>query len=189
MKILAIADDDFEVGKIEGIRPDVLLTLGDLHDVTLSRAIDHYCPDVTFGVRGNHDVERPFPPGVIDLHCRVEEYGGLQFTGFSGSWKYKDQGHHMFEQNEVATMLADHPPADIFIAHNSPSGMHERDTGIHQGFKAFNAYIERCQPDWFLHGHQHCEDVTVQGQTQVIGVYGERVLEVRTFKTPPTLLL
>ncbi|MCW1886532.1 hypothetical protein OKA04_17470 [Luteolibacter flavescens] len=67
---------------------------------------------------------------------------------------------------------------DIFIAHNSPAGIHERDDHVHQGFDAFLKYIETSRPRYFLHGHQHLRQTTMIGDTRVIGVLGEEVIEV-----------
>ncbi len=47
---------------------------------------------------------------------------------------------------------------------------------VHVGFVAFNNYIKRARPKFFLHGHQHQQaECTVEG-THVIGVYGYRFM-------------
>ena len=71
-------------------------------------------------------------------------------------------------------LLENFPAVDVFIAHNSPRGIHECDTSIHQGFDAFIEYIDRAQPAYFLHGHQHCREVSYRGNTCIMGVYGEK---------------
>jgi hypothetical protein len=43
LNIIAIADDDFLVGRI-------LISLGDLYDVTLQKAIDLYAPEHVIAV-------------------------------------------------------------------------------------------------------------------------------------------
>jgi len=70
------------------------------------------------------------------------------------------------------------PPVDIFIAHNSPKGVHERDQDIHQGFDAFNDYIERANPLYFIHGHQHTNMLSQINNTRILSVYGEKALEL-----------
>ncbi|TFG48878.1 MAG: hypothetical protein E4H33_03395 [Anaerolineales bacterium] len=75
-------------------------------------------------------------------------------------------------------MLDRFPPLDVFLAHNSPWDVHERDKDIHQGFEAFRNYIERVQPRYFFHGHQHVNETMVMGKTQVVGVYGETELDL-----------
>ena len=81
-------------------------------------------------------------------------------------------------QAEVAALLADFPPVDIFLAHNSPQAVHAKDDGIHAGFAAFDTYIVQSEPRWFIHGHQHLNRETVTGATNVIGVYGYALLEL-----------
>lgn len=67
-------------------------------------------------------------------------------------------------------------PVDVFIAHNSPRKIHDRDDGVHIGFDAFVRYIERAKPKLFIHGHQHVNIETSVGKTTVVGVYGSRRL-------------
>jgi hypothetical protein len=42
----------------------------------------------------------------------------------------------------------------------------------------FGDYIERVQPRYFLHGHQHVDQITLTGTMMVVGVYGETVLDL-----------
>jgi Icc-related predicted phosphoesterase len=70
------------------------------------------------------------------------------------------------------------PPVDVFVAHNSPRGIHDRDDDVHFGFEAFVAYIQRAKPRLFIHGHQHVNRQTQVRDTTVIGVYGFRRLEL-----------
>jgi len=180
MKTILISDDDLLVGKLEIEDCDLLICLGDLWDQTLARAATLYKPKHALGLRGNHDRPGPFPPPFQDLHLNVVELEGISFGGFCGSWKYKPVGHHLYEQEEVSMMLEGFPSVDVFVAHNSPRGVHEQDDDVHQGFVAFGDYIERVQPRYFLHGHQHVDRVTTIGTTKVVGVYGEMVLKLDT---------
>ena len=179
LNIIAIADDDFLVGHIEpNAEVDILISLGDLYDVTLQKAIDLYAPEHVIAIRGNHCVADEFPIPTIDLHLQTIELFGLTFGGFAGSWQYKKVGNHMYTQDEARQLLENFPAVDVFIAHNSPRGIHECDTSIHQGFDAFIEYIDRAQPAYFLHGHQHCREVSYRGNTCIMGVYGEKSLQI-----------
>lgn len=90
----------------------------------------------------------------------------------------------MFEQFEVTKALRSFPAVDVFVAHNSPTGFHERDSDVHQGFDAFTEYIDRVQPAYFIHGHQHVNKVSQSGETSNIGVFGEARLKLE-IKTAP----
>jgi Icc-related predicted phosphoesterase len=176
-RLLIIADDDTLVGQPDG-QADVLISCGDLWDQTIERAARACGCRAAFAVRGNHDPAGPFPPGITDLHLCVQEFEGVRFGGFCGSWRYKRHGHHLWEQAEANALMQQMPAVDVFVAHNSPRGIHECDTDIHQGFDGFLDYIARAKPRYFLHGHQHVNRVTQCGETSVIGVYGIRLLVV-----------
>jgi len=178
MRAIAIADDDFMVGQLSPGPVDLLLCLGDIWDVTIEKARATYYPVKIFGVRGNHDGYEPLPGYVTPLHCTVEHFSGLSFGGFNGSWRYKPRGYHLYDQEEVSRMLRSFPRVDVFIAHNSPRGFHERDDDAHQGFDGFIEYIRRERPRYFIHGHQHLSATTQIEETTLIGVFGEVIIDL-----------
>lgn len=178
IKTVIISDDITCVGNLDDEEVDLLISLGDLPDQILIKASQVYQPIQFLAVRGNHDDPQPFPKPIQDLHLQLTEFREVTFAGFAGSWKYKDQGAHLFTQEQASRLLNRFPPVDVFLAHNSPWGVHERDQGVHQGFQIFMEYIERVQPRYFFHGHQHVNEVTRIGNTEVIGVYGEKLVEI-----------
>ncbi len=178
MTLLVVADDDSFRQRLDGKPADVLISCGDLtDDVILQAAAAARCPRI-FAVKGNHDGAGAFPSPITDLHFNVERHGGLAFGGFNGSWKYKPRGHFLYEQSEVERMLRSFPAVDVFVAHNSPRGIHDKDDEVHVGFQAFVDYIQRAKPRLFIHGHQHTDAETLIGETRVVGVYGCRRLEI-----------
>lgn len=143
IKAVIISDDIVQVGKLDVERVDLLISLGDLPDPSLIQASQVYQPIQFLAVHGNHDDLKPFPKPIQDLHLLVTEFRGVTFAGFAGSWNYKDRAGHLFSQEKAGRLLNRFPPVDVFMAHNSPWGVHERDQDIHQGFKVFKEYIER----------------------------------------------
>lgn len=178
MRLVTIVDDDSLVAKGESLEGDALVALGDLWDDAIERAFKHHNCKKVVAVRGNHDSNEDFADFIIPLHFTVVEIGGLLFGGFNGSWKYKPKGYHMFEQFEVSRLLIYFPRVDVFVAHNSSAGVHERDKDVHQGFHGFSDYIERSKPKYFLHGHQHSNERSQIGDTTVIGVFGETIIDI-----------
>jgi uncharacterized protein len=178
IRAIVIADDDGLVGQCPAESADLLISLGDLWDKTIEKACRRHEWKKVYGIKGNHDSNAPFPSFVTPLHCSTDTFCGLSFGGFDGSWKYKPRGHFLFEQDEVRNMLRNFPRVDVFVAHNSPAGVHERDLDVHQGFNAFMEYLLKHQPKFFIHGHQHVNRVTMIGDTQVIGVFGENLIEL-----------
>jgi len=178
MKLLVLADiDDLHWRQGSG-HADALLALGDMADaVILEAAAAWQCPAV-FAVKGNHDADAPFPAPIIDLHLNTRESGGLLFGGLNGCWQYKPRGQFLYYQEEAEAFLADFPAVDVFISHNSPRRVHDREDEIHTGFTALTSYIARMAPRLLLHGHQHQERETRVGETRVIGVYGRRIIEI-----------
>ena len=178
MTVLVIADDDGLLHQLPDASAEVLVSCGDLHDQTILRAADRCGCRHILAVKGNHDSGSAFPEPIIDLHLRTHVIHGVTFGGFAGAWKYKPRGHHLFEQEEVDQALASFPRVDVFVAHNSPRLIHDRDDDVHIGFGAFNTYLARTHTGRLLHGHQHLQVESVVGATQVIGTYGYRFLVV-----------
>jgi len=178
MTLLVIADDDSLLTDLPDAHADVLVSCGDLFDQAILRAAKRcHCRHI-LAVKGNHDSSAPFPSPIIELHLAIHTIQGITFGGFCGAWKYKPRGHHLFEQSEVEQALAGFPRVDIFVSHNSPRIIQDRDDHVHIGFTAFNSYIARAHPQRLLHGHQHLNTETVVGATSVIGTYGYRFVVI-----------
>lgn len=178
MKLLILADmDEFEWEPGRG-QADVLLACGDLADSLILEAAAAYRCSCIFAVKGNHDIIAPFPEPIVDLHLQVREQSGIRFGGMNGSWKYKPRGFFLHTQEEAQTLLAGFPPVDVFISHNSPRRIHDREDGIHYGFEGLTAYIQRAKPKLLIHGHLHIDQETQIADTKVIGVYGHRLIEI-----------
>jgi len=178
MRILLIADVDDLKWEAETGRADLVIALGDTADSLILEAAAAFGCGKIFAVKGNHDSPSPFPKPIIDLDLHVESLGGLTFGGLSGCWKYKRAGHFLYEQAEVQEMLGSFPRVDVFVSHNSPRHIHDKEDQIHYGFEELGAYITAKQPWIFLHGHQHVNCETVVGTTRILCVYGYRVLEI-----------
>jgi uncharacterized protein len=178
MTMLVIADDEFATSRIPESRADLLISCGDMPNEFILRAAAKCSCQQILAVKGNHDSSGTFPPPIRDLHLQTCEYGGLKFGGFCGSWKYKPRGNYLFEESEVEAALGSFPGVDVFVAHNSPRLVHDRDDEVHLGFVAFADYIDRARPGYFLHGHQHVHQECLVGTTRVIGTYGYRFLVV-----------
>ncbi len=178
LRILVVADiDDFRWTGESG-KADICISCGDLSDQVICQAAESFGVTGIFAVKGNHDTNAAFTSGISDLHLRIQEWGGLLIGGFAGSWKYKPRGHFLYEQWEVEQTLATFPRVDVFVAHNSPRGIHDQDDGVHEGFDGLKSYIERVEPRVLLHGHQHVNRESRTGSTRVIGVYGHAVIDI-----------
>jgi len=178
MNILVIADDEMIKGRIPEAKAELLVSCGDLPDDVIFQAAQLCSCRHILAVKGNHDSNADFPAPIVNLHLHTFDFRDVRFGGFSGSWKYKPKGHHLFEQSDVAEALDSFPKVDVFVAHNSPRLIHDRDDEVHHGFTAFNDYIARHHPRIFLHGHQHVQQETVVHATKVVGTIGFRWLVI-----------
>ena len=178
MKILIIADSNDFTWSGGTEHADVLIACGDTCDQLILQAAKACGCRRVFAVKGNHDLPDPFPPPVIDLHLHVEEYANLRFGGLNGCWKYKKQGHYLYEQSEVNDFLRSFAPVNIFVSHNSPRDVHDKVDNVHAGFDGLLEYVYKHQPSLLIHGHQHIDKETMVGGTRVLGVYGYKRIEV-----------
>jgi len=178
MRLLVISDIDDLSWKFGQGHADILLSCGDIFDQVIIEAAQAYHCSRILAVKGNHDPDTSFPLPIMDMHIQTVGYNGFRFGGLNGSWRYKSRGQFLYSQDEVESMLAGFPSVDIFLSHNSPSGTHNRDDGIHYGFDALNAYIERTKPKLVIHGHQHVNSESRIEDTRIIGVYGYRLIEL-----------
>jgi Icc-related predicted phosphoesterase len=178
MTALVLADiDDIHWHGGTG-KADLVVSCGDVDDNLIAEAGQAYRCTTILGIRGNHDRPLPFAAPVIDLHLNRVAVHGLAFGGFQGSWKYKPRGHYLYEKDEVIAALKQFPTVDIFVAHNSPRSVHDKEDDTHFGFEAFNEYIRQRRPKILIHGHQHTRVQTRVEKTLVIGAYGAQFFEL-----------
>lgn len=178
MTLLVIADDESLLNKLPDLQADVLISCGDLPEQTIFSAANHCRCRHILAVKGNHDSSAAFAAPIIDLHLQVHTLHGITFGGFCGAWKYKPKGNYLFDQAEVDNALVAFPRVDVFVAHNSPRMVHDRDDEVHTGFGAFNGYVARTHPRRLLHGHQHLNIESTIGTTLVTGTYGYRIVVI-----------
>ncbi len=176
---------------------DLILSCGDLPYYHIEELFQLYEVPVLY-VRGNHDPRVEYgksgplygPRGGIDLHNKVVVLNDLIFAGFEGSLPYKE-GPFLYSQSEMWQHVIGMVPRllwnklvygryiDVVITHSPPFGIHDRDSNVHGGFKAFRWLIKVFQPAYFYHGHIHIytdDEITetVIGKTKVINTYGHR---------------
>jgi len=185
MKALVVADRNphiniAEVAQQEGV--NLLITLGDLIREDLLTAIPlNTIPKI--GVYGNHDSGNYMTEiGIMDMHLKTWDFGGLKFGGFQGCVRYKPAPDAiMYTQQEASQMMAGFPPVDVFLSHCPPRGVNDEEEIAHQGFDALRTYVDRCHPRVLLHGHTYPteEDMVRQyGPTRIEYVYKHRIVEL-----------
>ncbi|CAN5836870.1 metallophosphoesterase [soil metagenome] len=174
---------------------EAVISCGDLPFAYLEYIITFLGVPVYY-VLGNHDPEKfgkEYPEGCTPLDGEVLDVGSVTVAGLSGSPLYS-YGPNQYSERHMwlrawtlssriwrRSMLGK-PTPDIFVSHCPPYGLGDRKDRPHVGFGAFVGLIDRHEPDCWLHGHVHLYGpneprVTNRGQTQVINVYGHKILD------------
>ena len=180
---------------------DLILSCGDLPYYHIEELFQLYEVPVLY-VRGNHDPRVEYgksgplygPRGGIDLHNKVVVLNDLIFAGFEGSLPYKE-GPFLYSQSEMWQHVIGMVPRllwnklvygryiDVVITHSPPFGIHDRDSNVHGGFKAFRWLIKVFQPAYFYHGHIHIysqnyQRITEYEKTSIVNVYPYQLLDI-----------
>jgi len=150
-----------------------------------------------FYVLGNHDPapdSKEYPGGCTPLDGQVVDAGGVVLAGLSGSRLYSG-GPNQYTERQMrrrawalsarirGRSLLGRPVPEVFVTHAPPFGLGDREDPAHVGFESFLGLIDRHNPRLWLHGHIHLygadpQRVTSRGETEVINVFGHRILEV-----------
>ena len=175
MKILCVSDMEMpQLHSAENLRRqysdiDIIISCGDLSPAYLDFITSITCVPM-FYVRGNHDeIYDKEPPGGINLHRQVVEYGGLTMAGLEGSIKY-NRGRIQYTQWEMRRMALGLAPSilwnrwvrrrgiDLFVTHSPARDIHDGADVAHRGFGCFLDFMRWFKPRYMLHGHVHTWD-------------------------------
>ena len=209
-KILAIADEVDEAmytGKLERLRPDLVVSAGDLPFDYLEYIVSRLNVPLVY-VPGNHDpelrspdptwaplgAERPLPgpQGCENVDGRVAVAAGLRIAGRGGSMRYKPGSNQYSDAEmrwralslEVRVKLNPSRRArkvDVLLTHSPPLGWGQDDLA-HRGFSAFVRLVKDLEPKVLVHGHVHpfgrTKPERLLGTTQIINAVSSRLLEI-----------
>jgi predicted phosphodiesterase len=210
-KILAVADEVDESlygDKLETIKPDFLVSCGDLPFEYLEYLVSRANVPLLY-VPGNHDPNLkpldttwlplqaeapvPGPQGCENLDGRVIEVGGLRVAGLGGSLRY-NRGANQYTQAQMQRRalslelwirlkrVRGGRKLDVLIAHAPPFGVTEAEDAAHVGFIAFQRIIRNFHPVLPVHGHIHPYGRTLPERqingTRIVNAVPSRVIEI-----------
>jgi Icc-related predicted phosphoesterase len=208
-RILAIADEVDEslyTDKLLSLRPDVVVSCGDLPFDYLEYIVSRLNVPLVY-VLGNHDPELrssdptllrsvaplPGPQGCDNADGRVVAAAGLRIAGLGGSMRYKPGPHQYTDAGmrwralslEARIKLNPSRSArkvDVLITHAPPLGWGAQDDLAHRGFAAFLRLVKALGPKVLIHGHLHPygrdRPQRPLGATQIINAVPSRVVEI-----------
>lgn len=210
-RILAVADEVDETlytDKLVALRPDVVLSCGDLPFDYLEYIVSRTDVPLLY-VPGNHDpslrppdrrwgpleteTPTPGPPGCENIDGRLVEVGGLRVAGLGGSLRYKI-GPNQYTQPQMRWRALSLEfrinlkpirlgrKLDVLLTHAPPFGMAEPNDAAHVGFVAFHRLMNTFHPQLVVHGHVHPYGRTQPerhaGPTRIVNAVPSRVIEL-----------
>lgn len=167
MKILLVGDkessyiwDHFDHDRFKDV--DFVISTGDLKAAYLSFIVTMLNVPLYY-VPGNHDknyLNKP-PEGCINIDGSIIEHDGLRIMGLGGSNVYRG-GIHQYSESQMRRRFKRLRPKmffkggiDILISHSPAFELNDGKDKCHTGFKIFRTIIEKYNPKYFFHGHQH----------------------------------
>jgi uncharacterized protein len=191
MKVLAVADTvRKELLDTSGGSPlfpdiDLIVSCGDLPPEYLESLKARYDVPLLY-VEGNHDLRyesRP-PVGCTTINRSLITHKGIRITGFSGSRWYNGNVNQFTEQEmssfirRLKFKLWRQKGVDWVVTHAPPRHINDEEDLCHRGFHIYRKFLEKYEPQIFLHGHIHKlfdnddERITRYYNTKVINCYG-----------------
>lgn len=195
MNILFVSDfhNCVDLNRLETIfrscpSPDVVFTLGDISVRELGFIKELTKTTPIYGVLGNHD--GPFSLDLAEIpniHGKHLDVGGISFSGFEGSVRYKRGTYTMFTQKESLAVSAAIPAADILISHDKAFCGMKLDISDalskspHDGLAGITAYLQKHSPRFHVHGHLHKNDRYLFNGTDSISVFGAVFISIENY--------
>jgi uncharacterized protein len=211
LKIFAVADEVDEAtfgDKLDSIRPDVVVSCGDLPFDYLEYLVSRVDVPLLY-VPGNHDPSLasqnttwmslqqegpvPGPQGCDNIDGRVTEVRGLRIAGLGGSLRYKE-GPNQYTQAQMRWRALNLEfrirlkraragrKLDILLTHAPPFGTGGAEDAAHVGFAAFLRIIGDLQPRLVIHGHVHPYGRAMPerniGGTRIVNAVPSRLIEL-----------
>ncbi|HEY1406644.1 MAG TPA: metallophosphoesterase, partial [Spirochaetota bacterium] len=137
-------------------------------------------------VPGNHDESylTHEPAGCDNIDGKLVTVGGIRILGFGGSQRYKT-GPFQHTESEMKRKAFFMKPRiwkndgfDILVTHSPAYNLGDGKDDCHTGFKAFNQLLDKYQPKYFLHGHQH---LSYGGQNRIITYHDTSIINTEGY--------
>ena len=169
----------------------MIISCGDLKPEYLSFLVTMIPAPLLF-VRGNHDAryEDNPPEGCIDLEEKPVTIKGVRFVGFGGCKSERPAPNHYSEREmnlrilKATLSMSLKKGFDVLVTHAPAAGLGDGDDRFHEGFETFVKLIDKYNPRYHLHGHQHLtysigsKRMLQYNDTTVVNAYNYHILEM-----------
>ncbi|KRQ88088.1 Calcineurin-like phosphoesterase superfamily domain protein [Caloramator mitchellensis] len=195
MKILLLSDEEskyiwdyFNPDKFKDI--ELVVSCGDLKAEYLSFIVTMIKAPL-FYVHGNHDGDYLInpPEGCQCIDDKLILYKGLRIVGLGGS-KYYNCSTLQYTEQQMERRITKlmpriwwHKGFDILVTHAAAFQLGDGDDLCHQGFKAFNKLIDKYEPNYHFHGHNHLnygkqERIILYKNTKIVNAFHYYIIEI-----------
>lgn len=193
MKILLISDEEskylydyFKKENFEDI--DLILSAGDLKSSYLSFLVTMINVPLLY-IHGNHDYryETKPPLGCICIEDDVYEYKGVKIAGIGGCMEYRG-GPHQYTEKAMAKKVKKMKRKmkqgfDILLTHSPAYELGDGTDRAHTGFKVFIDILDKYEPEYMIHGHQHLnyssdDRIIHYKDTTIVNAFSYHIIEI-----------
>ena len=163
---------------------DFIMSAGDVSNRYLDYLVSVLNKDIII-VNGNHIYHKDYPITFAkNIDGKFLKYKGLRILGLDGCKVYSFK-EHQYTENQMKMKILKNifyllKGVDIVLSHASPSGIHDVNDGVHDGFKIFHKIIKYFKPKLWIHGHIHLPNFMVYQDT-VIGTTVSNTFGYRVF--------
>lgn len=187
MRILALSDiespfiyDHFNPEVFKDV--SLVLCAGDLKAEYMSFVATMLHVPVLY-VLGNHDESLLMDPpgGCINIDGAVYNHQGVRIFGMGGCMTYSG-GPLQFTEFQMTLKLFKkkfhlRKGCHILLTHAPALGLGDGKDRAHTGYRCFLNFLEKVQPKWMIHGHQHLnygnnKRVLHHQNTTIVNAYG-----------------
>lgn len=167
MKILLVADvessyiwDYYHEEKFRDI--DLIISCGDLKAEYLSFLVTMINAPL-FYVPGNHNKKYLMnpPEGCECIDNKMITFKGIRILGLGGSHSY-NYGPFQYTEKQMRRRISSlkfklwwNKGFDILVTHSPAFGVGDGEDQCHTGFKCFLDILDKYNPKYFFHGHEH----------------------------------
>ncbi|HEV3312046.1 MAG TPA: metallophosphoesterase, partial [Chloroflexota bacterium] len=121
--------------------------------------------------------------GYFNLHGRSWTGSGITVVGFEGCRAYNG-GPHQYSERDMSRRVRKSThglsKVDLVVTHAPPLGCNDLNDTCHQGFACFRDLVQRCHPQYFVHGHTHLYSgsrrLSVLDGTTTVNAHGHYLL-------------